>query len=116
MSKKIPAAEAPNTDAEQAAVAVKPERKPRTKAVPKATTAEPVRPASGPKGKLGLVVGLLLRPEGATIEALSEATGWQLHSVRGAISGALKKKLGLTVTSEKTEAGRVYRIQKGADA
>ena len=38
------------------------------------------------------------------------ATGWQAHSVRGAISGAIKKKLGLDVRSEKTEGGRVYRI------
>ncbi len=48
---------------------------------------------------------------GATIEEIVEATGWQAHSVRGAISGALKKKLGLAVTSEKVQArGRVYRI------
>jgi hypothetical protein len=63
-----------------------------------------------PRGKLGVLVELLRRPEGATIEAMMAATGWQAHSVRGVISGALKKKLGLTVTSEKTDAGRTYRI------
>jgi len=64
----------------------------------------------GIKGKLGIVVGLLSRPEGVTVEALSEATGWQIHSVRGAMSGALKKQRGFTITSEKTDAGRIYRI------
>lgn len=116
MPKKTPSTEAPNVHADQPVVASKPERKPRARAVPKAPAAEDAPPAPGPKGKLGLVLNMLLHPEGATIEALSEATGWQLHSVRGAISGSLKKKLGLTVTSEKTEAGRIYRIQKGASA
>ncbi len=54
---------------------------------------------------------MLRRPEGATIEQVVEATGWQRHTVRGAMSGALKKKLGLTLASEKVEGrGRVYRI------
>jgi Protein of unknown function (DUF3489) len=41
---------------------------------------------------------------------MMQATGWQAHSVRGALSGALKKKLGLTVSSDKTDSGRVYRV------
>jgi hypothetical protein len=46
----------------------------------------------------------MLRAEGgATIEELVAATGWQAHTIRGAMSGALRKKLGLTVTSEKVE-------------
>ena len=55
----------------------------------------------------------MLRAEGgATIEEIMVATGWQSHTIRGAMSGALKKKLGLEVTSEKTEErGRVYRIE-----
>jgi len=53
---------------------------------------------------------MLKRDEGATIDQIVEATGWQRHTVRGAISGALKKKLGLTVTSEKVEGTRIYRI------
>jgi DNA-binding MarR family transcriptional regulator len=61
--------------------------------------------------KQALLIDLLRRPEGATIEQIAEATGWQRHTVRGAIAGALKKKLGLTVESEKVEGvGRVYRI------
>ena len=54
---------------------------------------------------------MLRAPEGATIEEIVAATGWQPHTVRGALAGALKKKLGLEVTSEKVEGrGRVYRI------
>ena len=61
--------------------------------------------------KQTLLIDLLKRKTGATIADLVKATGWQPHSVRGAISGALKKKLGLTVTSEPIEKrGRVYRI------
>jgi hypothetical protein len=68
---------------------------------------------SGPTGKLGALVTLLRRPEGARIEELTAATGWQAHSVRGAIAGALKKKLKLAVTADRTEQGRVYRITEG---
>jgi len=52
------------------------------------------------------------RRDGATIDELVKLTGWQAHSVRGAISGTLKKKLGLAVTSEKIEGrGRVYSVK-----
>lgn len=71
---------------------------------------------AAPKGKLGLLVNRLRQPEGAQIAELMTLTGWQAHSVRGAISGALKKKLGLTVSSEKTETGRLYRIPGQATA
>lgn len=64
-----------------------------------------------PATKQAAMIDLLKRPKGANIADLMEATGWQAHSVRGAISGTLKKKLGLTVTSEAVEGrGRVYRI------
>lgn len=55
----------------------------------------------------------MLRAEGgATIDEIVEATGWKPHTIRGAMSGALKKKLGLTITSEKVEGrGRVYTIR-----
>jgi hypothetical protein len=69
-----------------------------------------------PGGKLGQLVRLLQRPDGATLDDMIAATGWQAHSVRGAMSGSLKKKLGLDITSTKTEAGRVYRIEPGAGA
>jgi len=61
--------------------------------------------------KQALLIDMLRRPDGATVDQIAEATGWQRHTVRGAIAGALKKKLGLTVMSEKVEArGRVYRV------
>ena len=61
--------------------------------------------------KLSLLIELMRRKTGATIEEAATATGWQRHSVRGAISGALKKKMGLDVTSAAVEGrGRVYRI------
>jgi hypothetical protein len=62
--------------------------------------------------KQALVIGLLQRPEGATIAQIMEATGWQQHTVRGTLAGSLKKRLGLTITSTK-EVGRqrVYRIE-----
>lgn len=61
--------------------------------------------------KQAILIDMLRAPDGATIDEIMTATGWQPHTVRGAIAGALKKKLGLTVTSEKVEGrGRVYRI------
>ena len=56
------------------------------------------------------VIALLRRPEGATVDEVRAATGWQPHTVRGVFSGALKKKLGLAVVGTKEERGRVYRI------
>jgi hypothetical protein len=66
--------------------------------------------------KQARVIGLLQRPEGATIDEIASATGWQRHTVRGLISGALKKKLGLNVLSEKTDRGRFYRIGESRSA
>jgi len=65
-------------------------------------------PARG--GKVGVLVALMRRPHGAEIEEMMAATGWQAHSVRGALSGSVKKALGLTVTSVKEVDIRVYRI------
>jgi len=66
------------------------------------------RPARA--SKQAAVIVLLRRPEGATIDEIRAATGWQPHTVRGMFSGALKKKLGLAVVPTKEERGRVYRI------
>jgi hypothetical protein len=63
------------------------------------------------KTKQQACLDLLSRREGATIEELQAATGWQQHSVRGFLAGAVKKKLGLTLLSEKPDAEpRRYRI------
>ena len=54
---------------------------------------------------------MLRAPNGAIIEEITAATGWQSHPVGGAMAGALKKKLGLTITSEKVDGrGRIYKI------
>jgi hypothetical protein len=69
--------------------------------------------ASQPKDgtKLSILIEALSQPSGATIEELIVVTGWQAHSIRGAMSGALKKDRGLVVTSEKLDQrGRVYRL------
>ena len=57
------------------------------------------------------VIAMLKRTEGATINQICEATGWQPHTVRGAITAALKKKLGLNIQSSKESGGdRIYKI------
>jgi len=77
-----------------------------TEKAPKART-----PREGTKQ--ATLITMLRAPDGATIEEIMAATGWQSHTVRGAMSGALKKKLGLEVNSEKVEnRGRVYRIER----
>jgi hypothetical protein len=60
---------------------------------------------------LTLPIEMLRADGGATIDEIVAETGWQAHTVRGAKSGALKKKLGLTITSETVDGrGRCYRI------
>ena len=71
-----------------------------------------VTPPTQRKGtKQAQLIALLEAPEGATIEDIVIATGWLSRTVRGSMSGALKKKLGLTITSEKVDGrGRVYKL------
>jgi uncharacterized protein DUF3489 len=86
-----------------------------TRSRPKKEAAAPAAAAAPRKTrddtKQAQLIAMLRRKEGATIAQIVAATGWQPHTVRGAFAGALKKKLGLTVTSEKVEEGqRVYRL------
>jgi hypothetical protein len=60
--------------------------------------------------KLDMLVQLLARSNGASIAEMMKATGWQAHSVRGAIAGALKKR-GLTITSTKVDGVRRYKAE-----
>jgi Protein of unknown function (DUF3489) len=97
----VQAVEAPGpaSGADSAATPAKP--KTRASAKPaKAPPAEKPTPRTGTKQ--ALMIEMLKRPEGATVEQIAAATGWQHHTIRGAISGALKKKLGLTVEATRT--------------
>ncbi len=71
-------------------------------------SAAPEAPRTRAGTKQAKLVAMLR--EGATTDEMVAATGWQPHTVRGAMAGALKKRLGLTITSGKEERGRVYRI------
>jgi hypothetical protein len=78
-----------------------------TKAAPPTSAPEAAgEPSAKPTPRAGtkqaLMIDLLKRPEGATVEQIAAATGWQDHTIRGAISGALKKKLGLTIEATRT--------------
>jgi hypothetical protein len=67
--------------------------------------------AAKPKpGKIDKIVAMMRRPKGTSINDLAKATAWQAHSVRGAISGMLRKKQGFNVVSEKSGEIRFYRI------
>jgi Protein of unknown function (DUF3489) len=85
----------------------KPRRGRRRKDVP-----APVTSAAAASTKLEQIVAMLSRPEGASLAELVAATGWQAHSVRGALAGSLKRK-GYSIRSEKAAGERRYRIEAG---
>jgi hypothetical protein len=75
---------------------------------------------SGRKDKLGntqskqsRVIAMLRSPPGATIDAMMKVTGWQQHSVRGFLSGVVRKRLKLNLSSEKVDGNRAYQIKSG---
>jgi len=118
---------APAAEAHSAATPAKRRAKAKAKAAKpgKAVPAEKPTPRTGTKQ--ALMIDLLSRPEGATVEQIAAATGWQHHTIRGAISGALKKKLGLTVEATRTRevgpnksgakgSSTVYRITGSSPA
>jgi Protein of unknown function (DUF3489) len=75
--------------------------------------ANPQTPRVRENSKQAQMIEMLKRPDGATLNQLVQATGWQSHTVRGVMAGSLKKKLGLTIISEKaTGQERTYRIQE----
>ena len=88
----------------------------RTKRDTKRATAKSAKGAAKPatphaESKQSQLIAMLKRPDGATIVEIAKALDWMPHTVRGAIAGALKKKLGLNVESEKADdRGRVYRL------
>jgi hypothetical protein len=88
---------------------IKPRSQPKIRS--KAGTRKSAAPYHGTRAnsKQARVLALLRRPNGATIAAIMESTGWQSHSVR------VRKKLGLKLASEKSNGGRVYRIAGGIE-
>ena len=82
-------------------------RKPKAEAAPVSTLRAP--------SKLDRLIAILLHEDGVDMTAMIEATGWQAHSIRGALAGALKKK-GHAVSSEKSGERRVWRIAAPVEA
>ncbi|WP_045760373.1 DUF3489 domain-containing protein [Xanthomonas albilineans] len=73
---------------------------------------EQAKPRTRENSKQAQVIAMLKRPEGATIAQICEKTGWQSHTVRGMFAGAFKKKLGLSIISDKAPGGeRIYRVE-----
>lgn len=80
---------------------------------PRRAKAKKAKAASAPQTKLDQIAHALRSRGGATIPDLMELTGWQSHSVRGALAGALKKR-GLEIQSDRVSGERRYRIASGA--
>jgi hypothetical protein len=93
---------------EREAVRAEKQKRPAKKASPAPKPAVPT--ARSAVSKQAVLIALLQRSKGTTIDEMAEATGWQRHSVHGVMSGTLKKKLGLTISSDSGTQGRIYRI------
>jgi hypothetical protein len=104
-----PVMKKPNTRISEAQ---KPESRKKPSTANKSRVAKPEAPGSHVRAdtKLGAIIALMRRREGATIAEMAKATAWQVHSVRGAISGTLKGKLALNITSEMKDGVRRYRL------
>jgi len=73
-------------------------------------------PTNRVRSKQAQVIEMLRRPEGVTVPAIMQVTGWQQHSIRGFFAGAVRRRLGLTLVSEVIDGSRVYRVlREGSD-
>ena len=85
----------------------------QTRNRPKATGPQTRAPQAPSRvTKTAAVIALLQRPEGVTLDQIVDATGWQRHSARGALAGAIRRKLGAPVSSEVLDGQRRYRAPK----
>jgi hypothetical protein len=102
------------TDAGLLAIGIEPDATSAAAVAPAPASAPEVQPARKTREgtKQAAMIAMLSAEGGATLDEIAAATGWQRHTVRGALAGSLKKKLGLTIVSEKVEdRGRCYRIE-----
>ena len=126
------ASKTPTTKAARSA-SVSTTRRPKTREAPKAVPQRARRAVAAPRkrttkapelaalpapqtSKQGLLLNLLRSSAGATVTQMAEATGWQHHTIRGTISGVLRKKMKLNVVTEKGDGGAVYRIVESSPA
>jgi hypothetical protein len=104
------AGKVPGSPANLKAKAKRAKAKKPAKGKAKATAAKPAQRADSKQARF---IAAMRSPKGMSIEEAGKAFGWQKHTVRGAIAGAIKKRLGLKVDAEQDEKrGTVYRIKK----
>jgi hypothetical protein len=112
---RAPAINASGTKTIARAARPKSSNKARSKKQTTKKTANPAGKKAKNKSasKQDRVLALLRRPDGATLDVLVKATGWQQHSIRGFLAGTVRKKLKLPLRSEKIDGARIYRIGAG---
>lgn len=109
------ASKARKSAANRAAPSKPPSRARRSARPAKAAIVAPQQPSSQTT-KAAQVLAALQQPEGASLADLMQATGWQAHSVRGFLSGTVRKRLQLPLQTERTAEGQRYRIDEAATA
>jgi hypothetical protein len=88
----------------------------RSRRAAEASTARAPGPMRARESKQARVLAMLQSPDGVSVAGMMEATGWQPHSVRGFLSGVVRKRLGLQLSSTTAEGDRVYRVESGGES
>jgi hypothetical protein len=107
---EIPMPKAGKNSAKERSPKSKPSRASTTKPAPPALAQSSAGKSADPTSKQAHVIAMLESPTGTTIATMMQATGWQQHSVRGFLSGVVRKKLKLKLASMNVNGNRVYRI------